>query len=167
MPTVYCAPCDPLAIEPPNTSPTAFRELFISLLATTDGLEALATAGNASLNSINLNTDTIEALIGVTNTRLPAATTPGLLPVDALATPLVPRNQNTSATATAIVLTTTARRISMYATAGTWYSLTGAATSASHYIAASERLDFNVPASTTVSVLQETAAGVVRISELG
>lgn len=77
-----------------------------------------------------------------------------------------PRVQATSAAAASIVLTSTCRRVSMLATTGTWYSLTGTATTTSHYIAAGERLDFSVPASTTISVLQETSAGSIRISEL-
>jgi hypothetical protein len=98
--------------------------------------------------------------------RLPTPTTPGLLPVDTLATPTVPRVQATSATAASIVLTATCRRISMYATQGTWYSISGTATATSHYIGTGERLDFDVPASTTISVLQETTAGSIRITEL-
>lgn len=99
--------------------------------------------------------------------RLPAAQpTPGLLAVDTLGTPGTPRVQATGAASANIVLTTTCRRVSMYATAGTWYSLTGNATDQSHYIGAGERLDFDVPASTTIRVLQETAAGSVRITEL-
>lgn len=86
--------------------------------------------------------------------------------VNTLAALGVPRVQATSATAANIVLTAACRRVSMLATTGTWYSLTGAATSTSHYIGAGERLDFAVPASTTISVLQETTAGSVRISEL-
>jgi hypothetical protein len=54
----------------------------------------------------------------------------------------------------------------MFATQGTWFSLSGAASNTSHYIGAGERLDFDVPASTTISVLQETTAGSIRISEL-
>lgn len=91
---------------------------------------------------------------------------PGLLSVDTLGTPGVPRVQATSGTATAIVLTATCRRVSMYATQGAWYSISGAATASSHYIATGERLDFDVPAGTTISVLQETTAGSIRITEL-
>lgn len=98
--------------------------------------------------------------------RIPAQIVPGLLPVDTLATPAVPRVHATTAAAASIVLTATCRRISIYATAGTWYSLTGAATVTSHYIGAGERLDLNVPAGTTISVLRETADGSVRITEL-
>jgi hypothetical protein len=99
-------------------------------------------------------------------TRIPAALTPGLLPVDSLGTPGTPRVQATSGTATGIVLTPTCRRVSMYATAGAWYSISGTATTSSHYIAEGERLDFDVPASTTISVLQDTAAGSIRVTEL-
>lgn len=98
--------------------------------------------------------------------RVPAQNITGLLPVDVLGTPGTPRVQATSGTAASIVLTTTCRRVSMFATAGTWYSISGAATATSHYIGAGERLDFDVPASTTISVLQETAAGSIRITEL-
>ena len=98
--------------------------------------------------------------------RVPAAVTPGLLPVDSLGTPSTPRVQATSGTAAAITLTATCRRVSMYATTGTWYSISGTATATSHYIGAGERLDFDVPASTVISVLQESSAGSVRVSEL-
>lgn len=90
----------------------------------------------------------------------------GLLPVDTLGTPGTPRVQATSSATVSIVLTTTCRRLSMYATQGTWYSISGTATAASHYIGAGERLDFDVPADTTISVLQESTAGSIRITEL-
>lgn len=86
--------------------------------------------------------------------------------VNTIATVTVPRVQATSGTAASIVLTSTCTKISMYATQGTWYSLSGTATSSSHFIGAGERLDIDVPTNTTVSVLQETTAGSVRISEL-
>ena len=54
----------------------------------------------------------------------------------------------------------------MFATQGTWYSISGTATNSSHYISTGERLDFDVPASTTISVLQEMTAGSIRITEL-
>lgn len=92
--------------------------------------------------------------------------TPGLLPVDTLATPAVPRVLATSASSQNIALTPTCRRVSMYATQGTWYSISGTATATSHYIGTGERLDFDVPASTTIAVLQETTAGSIRITEL-
>lgn len=99
--------------------------------------------------------------------RLPATMlTPGLLPVDSLGTPGIPRVQATSATAANIALTTTCRRVSMYATAGAWYSISGTATTSSHFIAEGERLDFDVPANTTISVLQDTSAGSIRVTEL-
>jgi len=107
-----------------------------------------------------------EETLTALNNKVPAQSTPGLLPVDTLGTPGVPRVQATGAAAASIALTTTCRRLSMYATQGTWYSISGTATSSSHYIAAGERLDIDVPASTTISVLQETSAGSIRISEL-
>lgn len=99
--------------------------------------------------------------------QLPSSmTTPGLLPVDTLGSPSGSKVQATSATAANIALTSTCRRISMYATQGTWYSLSGAATTTSHYIAAGERLDLDVPANTTISVLRDTTDGSIRITEL-
>ena len=98
--------------------------------------------------------------------RIPAALTPGLLPVDTLGTPGTPRVQATSSTAANITLTATCRRVSMYATAGAWYSIGGTANTSSHFIAEGERLDFDVPANTAISVLQDTAAGSIRVTEL-
>ena len=94
------------------------------------------------------------------------ASVPGLFPVDTLGTPGVPRVQATSGTAANIVLTTTCRRVSMFATQGAWYAISGTATATSHYVGAGERIDFDVPASTTISVLQETVAGSIRVTEL-
>lgn len=107
-----------------------------------------------------------ETTLAAINTKIPAQAIAGLLPVDTLGTPGVPRVQATSGTAANIVLTTTCRRVSMFATQGAWYSLSGTATATSHYIGAGERLDFDVPASTTISVLRETTDGSIRITEL-
>ena len=107
-----------------------------------------------------------ETTLAALNTKIPAQSIAGLLPVDTLGQPGVPRVQATSGTAANIALTTTCRRVSMFATQGAWYAISGTATTTSHYIGAGERLDFDVPASTTISVLQETAAGSIRITEL-
>lgn len=98
--------------------------------------------------------------------RVPASITPGLLPVDILGTPSTSRVQATTAVVASIALTNICRRVSMYATQGAWYSISGAATATSHYIAAGERLDFDIPANTTISVLRETSDGSIRITEL-
>jgi hypothetical protein len=118
---------------------------------------------NAAGDVVNPATeDTLEAL----NDKLPSQAIPGLLPVDTLGTPGVPRVQATSGTAANITLTLTCRRVSMFATQGTWYSISGTATATSHYIGAGERLDFDVPANTAISVLRETTDGSIRITEL-
>ena len=111
-----------------------------------------------SITAAGVNGTLAQAVQGITN-GVP-------VPVDTLGTPGTPRVQATSGTAASIALTTTCRRISMYATQGTWYAITGTATVTSHYIASGERIDLDVPASTTVSVLQETTAGSIRITEL-
>jgi hypothetical protein len=140
----------------------------------TPAQSVLVTGGGTALapGYVNLNAtggvvnpateDTLAAL----NTKIPTQGIPGLLPVDTLGTPGVPRVQATSGTAANIALTTTCRRVSMFATQGAWYSISGTATSSSHYVGAGERIDFDVPASTTISVLQETTAGSIRITEL-
>jgi hypothetical protein len=107
-----------------------------------------------------------EATLAALNTKIPAQAITGLLPVDTLGTPGAPRVQPTTGTAAGIALTPTCRRVSMFATAGAWYSLSGTATATSPYIGAGERLDFDVPASTTISVLRETTDGSIRITEL-
>ena len=107
-----------------------------------------------------------ETTLSALNTKIPTQNISNLLPVDTLGTPGTPRVQATSGTAANITLTTTCRRVSMYATTGTWYSISGTATSSSHYVGAGERIDIDVPASTVISVLQETAAGSVRVTEL-
>ena len=118
---------------------------------------------NRNGNVLNPATeDTLEAL----NTKIPTQGIPGLLPVDTLGTPGVPRVQVTAGIAASVTLTTTCRRVSMFATQGAWYSISGTATATSHYIGAGERLDFDVPASTAISVLRETTDGSIRITEL-
>lgn len=130
------------------------------MLAGTDG-----TPLNPSSTTEATQLDVLDAVDSI-DTKIPTAITPGLLPVDTLGTPGTPRVQATSAAAASIVLTATCRRVSMYATQGTWYSISGAATATSHYIGAGERLDFDVPEDTTISVLRETADGSIRITEL-
>jgi hypothetical protein len=107
-----------------------------------------------------------EATLSALNTKIPAQGIAGLLPVDTLGAPGVPRVQATAGIAATITLTSTCRRVSMFATQGVWYSISGTATSSSHYIGAGERLDFDVPASTAISVLRETTDGSIRITEL-
>jgi hypothetical protein len=107
-----------------------------------------------------------ETTLAALNTKIPAQVITGLLPVDTLGTPGASRVQATSGTATSITLTSTCRRVSMFATAGAWYAINVPASTTSHYIGAGERLDFDVPAGTTISVLRETTDGSIRITEL-
>ena len=107
-----------------------------------------------------------EITLSALNNKIPEQAILGLLPVDTLGSPGSSQVRATSGTAANIVLTTTCRRVSMFATQGTWYSINGTATNSSHYISTGERLDFDVPASTTISVLQEMTAGSIRITEL-
>lgn len=151
-------------------APNAANLELVGSQALTDAqLRASPVPVSGPLTSAQLATAALatDAVVQAIRDRLPSAfLTPNLLAVDTLGTPGVARVQATSGTAASIVLTTTCRRVSMFATAGTWYSISGTATATSHYIGAGERLDFDVPASTTISVLQETTAGSVRITEL-
>lgn len=128
-------------------------------------LPSIPSGTNLIGNVIALGNAT-ETTLSALNTKIPSQAITGLLPVDTLATPSVARSQATSGTAASIVLTSTCRRVSMTATAAAFYSISGTATSSSHYIGANERLDFDVPASTAISVLQVSSAGTVYVTEL-
>jgi hypothetical protein len=146
--------------------PAAANLELVGSQALTDAqLRASAVAVSAAALPLPSGAAT-ETTLAALNTKIPAQAIAGLLPVDTLGTPGVPRVQATSGTAASVTLTSTCRRVSMFATQGTWYSLSGPATATSHYIGAGERLDFDVPASTTISVLRETTDGSIRITEL-
>jgi hypothetical protein len=147
-------------------APSAANLELVGSQALTDAqLRASAVAVSAAALPLPSGAAT-ETTLAALNTKIPAQAIAGLLPVDTLGTPGVSRVQATSGTAAGIILTSTCRRVSMFATQGTWYSLSGTATATSHYIGAGERLDFDVPASTTISVLRETTDGSIRITEL-
>jgi hypothetical protein len=132
-------------------------------------LRATAVTVTGPLTSAQLTAAALatEATTQSISDRLPSVfQTPNLLAIDSLGTPQVSRVQATTGTAANIALTSTCRRVSMFATQGAWYSISGTATDTSHYVGAGERIDFDVPASTTISVLQETVAGSIRITEL-
>jgi len=103
--------------------------------------------------------------------RIPAAITPGLLPVDTLAAVGVARQLAAGAASANTALTTTARRISIHARlADIRYAIGAGAQTASgtsHYIAAGERLDRDVPASAQIAVIRAGSTdGVLEVSEL-
>ena len=148
------------------TVPSAANLELVGSQALTDAqLRASAVAVSAAALPLPSGAAT-ETTLAALNTKIPDQAIAGLLPVDTLGTPGAPKVQATSGTAAGITLTPTCRRVSMFATAGAWYSLSGTATAASHYVGAGERLDFDVPASTTISVLRETTDGSIRITEL-
>ena len=148
------------------TVPSAANLELVGSQALTDAqLRASAVAVSAAALPLPSGAAT-ETTLSALNTKIPAQAITGLLPVDTLGTPGAPRVLATSGTAASVTLTPTCRRVSMFATQGAWYSLSGTATATSHYIGAGERLDFDVPASTTISVLRETTDGSIRITEL-
>ena len=154
--------------------PTAYKQVILRMTAYTSGAVTAVVSAQpfaspppiTTVNSTLPDGAATETTLSALNTKIPAPAIAGLLPVDTLGTPGVPRVQATAGIAATVTLTTTCRRVSMFATQGTWYSISGTATSSSHYIGAGERLDFNVPASTAISVLRETTDGFIRITEL-
>lgn len=89
--------------------------------------------------------------------------------VNPLGQALVARQLTVAATTTNTALTTTCRKISMYATVDTRFSIGSTAqtaTTTSHFIASGERLDFSLPTTPNIAVLAVAGAGVLEISEL-
>lgn len=86
-----------------------------------------------------------------------------------LVQPLVARQLAVGAASVNTALTETARKITMYATVDTRFSIGSTAqiaTSTSHFIAEGERLDFNLPATPNIAVIQVSSTGTLEISEL-
>jgi hypothetical protein len=103
--------------------------------------------------------------------RLPSALVGNRLNVETLGIPGTARQAAAGAATTNTVLTTTVSRISIYArTADIRYSIGSSAqtaTSSSHFIAAGERLDIDVPATPNIATIRAGATdGVLEITEL-
>lgn len=123
---------------------------------------------NAQLVALGLATD---AVLTAVRDRLPSALSGGRLNVEPLGIPGVARQATAGAASTNTVLTTTVARISIYArTADIRYSVGSSAqtaTSSSHFIAAGERLDIDVPATPNIATIRAgTTDGVLEITEL-
>lgn len=92
----------------------------------------------------------------------------GRAAVEPLGTPNLAQSITTSASSQLATLNAATTRVSVYAVAATRYAVgtgTPVATPGSHFIAAGERLDFAVPASGKIAVLQDSAAGKFEITE--
>jgi hypothetical protein len=103
--------------------------------------------------------------------RIPAAITPGLLPVDTLATLGVARQLSAGAASANTALTASTRRVSIHARLADIRYVIGTgvqtASGTSHYIASGERLDLDVPASAQIAVIRAgTTDAVLEVSEL-
>lgn len=83
---------------------------------------------------------------------------------------LVARQLTVSSTSTNTVLSTAARKITMYATADTRFSIGSSpqtASPTSHFIAAGERLDLSLPITPNIAViLASGGAGTLELSEI-
>eukprot|EP01032_Pedospumella_encystans_P008603 gene8603-10192_t len=128
-------------------------------LPTGAATSAAQTTGNNSLSSID--------------TKLPSQST-GAVPVETIKQALVARQLAAAASSGSsanTALTTTCRRISMYARGADIRYVIGStgqtATSGSHFIAAGERLDLAVPATPNIAVLGATlTTGTLEVTEL-
>lgn len=128
-------------------------------LPTGAATSAAQTTGNNSLSSID--------------TKLPSQST-GAVPVETIKQALVARQLAAAASSGSsanVALTTTCRRISIYARgADIRYAIGSSSQTASattHFIAAGERLDLAVPATPNIAVLGATAtAGTLEVTEL-
>lgn len=136
------------------TQPVSAESLPLPSGASTS---ALQTTGNTSLGNID--------------TKLPSQSIAGLFPVDTLAAVGLARQLAAGSASTNTALTTTCRRISIHARgADIRYAIgTGAQTASatSHFIAAGERLDIDVAASSQIAVIRAGSTdGTLELSEL-
>lgn len=102
--------------------------------------------------------------------RIPALST-GAVPVENIKQPLVARQLAAGAANVNTALTTTTRRISMYANGGNVRYLIGStsqtASSTSHFLAQGERVDVTVPATPNIGVIRGGASDcTLEVSEL-
>lgn len=95
----------------------------------------------------------------------------GRIPVEPLGTPLVARQLIANSTSQNTPLTVTCRRISMYARNADIRYMVGStsqtANTSSHFIATSERLDIDVPATPNIAIIRAGSTdGILEITEL-
>jgi len=89
--------------------------------------------------------------------------------VEPLGQPSTAKKITTSGTSSVVTLAAGTTRVSIYATKAAYFSLgTGSlvATTSDFFIGDGERLDFNVTAGGKIAAIQDSAAGVVYITEL-
>lgn len=83
--------------------------------------------------------------------------------------PTVARQLDVGLASANTVLTSTCKRISVRSTVEARFSIGSTAqtaSSTSHYIAAGERLEFNVPATPNIAVIAASTAGKLELTEL-
>lgn len=100
---------------------------------------------------------------GLTDAELRASP----LLTEPLGTPTVAKQVSTSGTSASVALAAGTTRVSCYATEDLFFGVNAPATAFGHWMAKGERLDFRVPAGATLHAIQSTAAGILRITELG
>lgn len=141
-------------VQFPGTQAVSVSSLPLPTGAATS---ALQTTGNSTLTAID--------------TKLPALST-GAVPVETIKQALVARQLAAGATSVNTVLTTTCRRIRLYARgADIRYSIGSAAQTAnaatSHFLAAGFDIDLALPATPNIAVIAAGAAlGVMETTEL-
>lgn len=153
-----------------------------------------AGAGSTSLANIDADLGTTAAAAATTDTgtfslialvkrslqnwttllgRVPALVS-GRIPVEPLGAPGTPRQQPTTAASSNVVLTVGVGRISIHARIAALRYIVGSAAqtanaATSHYLAAGERIDIDVPATPNIAVIRASDAtydGAAEITEL-
>lgn len=127
-------------------------------------------ASGPAARFVDMNDGTFAKVVSVAGVPSTQAT-PGLLPVDTLGSMGASRQLAAGATSASTALTTTTRRVSVYARLSDIRFAVGTgaqtASSTSHYIASGERLDFDVPASAQIAVIRAGSTdAVLEVSEL-
>lgn len=147
-----------------------------TLITQTDTLEATNTSIDTKMTTLIGHVDTLES-IGTSiqtntsniNTKLPSLLN-SRMPVETLGQPGVARQLAAGAASANTALTTTCRRVSMYATEDIRYAIGSSAQTAaatSHFIAKGERLDLVVPATPNIAVIRAGAtSGTLELTEL-
>jgi hypothetical protein len=117
------------------------------------------------------NSSIIEVVALAGANGAPITSSAGRLPTEPLGQPTVARQLIASASSNNVALTPTCRRISIYARNANIRYLVGntaqTANSTSHYIAAMERLNLNVPSNPNIAVIRaDSSDGILEITEL-
>ncbi len=130
----------------------------------------LTLAGMGALTDAELRASAVPVSDSALLARVPAAVTPGYVPVDSLGVLGAAKSVAMGSASANVALTSTTRRVSIHATVAGFYAVgTGAQTASAttHYIGAGERLDFNIAGSSQIAAIRSGSTdGTLYITEL-